>query len=246
MTNSIIIKNHDLLNAAASGMHAAAENLETIKNQVEKTGAAMHKKYSSFSDWKAWHNSPEYIRLSDQLNELEKERKTAAAESILYNQRFKDALYNNVIAALENVAKKIDGKKPAYKIVQNALTESLLFYTGSKYTAVYGDRINDNVINIYIAYQVENKDFTADYSFSLWIMENGYISAAKIDRLTYKTIMKENEIKETAAGFIDDLKQVDIIRSAAENKLKAIKEKYSNTGLNDYMSIDSRYTAKTL
>lgn len=245
MTNSIIIKNHDLLNAAAAGMHAAAENLEAIKNQVEKTGAAMHKKYTSFSDWKVWHNSPEYIRLSDQLNELEKERKAAAAESILYNQRFKDALYNNVLAGFQNVAKKIDGKKPYYKAVQNALTESLLFYTGSKYIYAAADRFGD-YMNISIIYPVDGKEWTVDYSFSLWILENGCISAAKINKLEYKTIMTETEINQTAAGFIDDLKQVDIIRSAAENKLKAIKEKYSNTGLNDYMSIDSRYTAKTL
>lgn len=246
MTNKLTIKNHDLLNAAAAGMHAAAENLETIKNQVETTAAAMHKKYTSFSDWKAWYNSPEYNRLSDQLNELEKERKTAAAESILYNQRFKDALYNNVVAAFENVSKKIDGKKPAYKVVQNALIESLLFYTGSKYAAVYGDRINDNVINIYIAYQVESKDFTADYSFNLWIMENGYISAAKIDRLTYKTIMKENEINQTAAGFIDDLKAVDNIMMVYQKKLSDIYNKYDGLTLKEYISIDPRYTAKSL
>lgn len=245
MTNNIIIKNHDLLNAAAAGMHAAAENLETLKNQVETTAAAMNKKYTSFSDWKAWHNSPEYNRLSDQLNELEKERKTAAAESILYNQRFKDALYNNVLAGLQNAAKKIDGKKPHYKAVQTALNESLLFYTGAKYIYASEDRYSD-YINISIIYPVDGKEWTVNYSFSLWILENGYISAEKINKLEYKTIMKETEINQTAAGFIDDLKAVENTMMVYQKKLSDIYNKYDGLTLKEYMSIDPRYTAKSL
>ena len=58
--------------------------------------------------------------------------------------------------------------------------------------------------------------------------------------------MTETEINQTAAGFIDDLKAVDNIMTVYQKKLSDIYNKYDGLTLKEYISIDPRYTAKSL
>lgn len=243
MSNNLIIENNAFLSAAQNECFNAAKKLRKVNQAIEDNKKLTSFKGSGYTDFKTFYDSESYKTALKHEQELHKERTIRSAANIMYNERFSNILYNNILDVLKRNAEKLDGKKPYYKRVKDFLNDEIKNQCSSLYASYCIDSMYRIVVSV--SYKIENKDFWISKEVSVACLKDYVFNAEAINNRNYYTIITPDEIEEKAIQFIQDLKEVEEIKNTAKSKLNMIHSRYLYTGLYDYMSTTNA-TAKSL